>query len=128
MDATRVGWVVVGSAILCAGMTLVGVNAFAGRLWLVVVGFVLFVGGYRTMQYGAHGWPSLDDVGATETSATGYLARGAGLTLSVALCAYGFVLMGEAVRASAWGPTALSGASVVCGYVIGHIAANDEVL
>ncbi|AZH25793.1 hypothetical protein [Haloplanus aerogenes] len=128
MDATRVGWVVVGSAILCAGMTLVGVNAFAGRLWLVVVGFALFVGGYRTMQYGVHGWPSLDGLGATNASTAGSLARGTGLALSVVLCAYGFVLMGEAVRASAWQPTLFSGASVVVGYVIGHIAANGEVL
>jgi hypothetical protein len=128
MDWARIGWVVVGSLLLCVGMTLVGVNAFAGRLWLVVVGFALFVGGYRTMQYGVHGWPSVGGLDATGTVTPGVLARVASLALSVVLCAYGFLFMGEAVRASAWEPTLLSGAAVVSGYVIGHVAANDEVL
>ncbi|QCC48475.1 hypothetical protein [Halobellus limi] len=128
MTIGRSGWIVVGSLVLCVGLALVGVNAFAGRLWHVVAGFVLFVVGYRTMQYGVHGWPDIGVSGVSTAGTVGLLRQGGGLAVSVVLAAYGFVLMGRAVRTAAATPMVLSGVSVVLGYVIGHRIANDEVL
>jgi hypothetical protein len=128
MTIGRNGWIVAGSLVLCVGLTLVGVNAFAGRLWRVVAGFVLFVAGYRTMQYGVYGWPRVRMSGVSTADAVELLRQGVGLAVSVVLAAYGFVLMGRAVRTGATTPMLLSGVSVVLGYVIGHRVANDEVL
>ena len=128
MNVGRSAWVVVGSLVLCAGLTLVGVNAFAGRLWHVVAGFALFVVGYRAMQYGVHGWPTIRTLRDTSDGLADLLTQGGGLAASVLLAAYGFVLMGRAVQTAETTPMLLSGVSVVLGYVIGHRVANDEVL
>lgn len=128
MSLGRSGWIVVGSLVVCAGLALVGVAAFAGRLWRVVAGFVLFVVGYRTMQYGVYGWPAVRRPTLSRAPLVDYLTTGGGLGASVLLAAYGFVLMGRAVETEATAPMLLSGVAVVLGYVIGHRVANDEVL
>jgi len=128
MTVRRSAWVALGSLVVCAGLALVGVAAFAGRLWRVVVGFVLFVVGYRTMQYGVHGWPSLRRLPRSRASLADHLTTAAGLGASVILAAYGFVLMGRAVETGGAAPMLLSGVAVVAGYVVGHRVANDEVL
>ncbi|KAB1190667.1 MULTISPECIES: hypothetical protein [Haloferax] len=103
-------------------------NAFADRLWRVVGGFVLFVAGYRTMQYGVYGWPSMRELTGRDSTVSEALKQAGGLVASIVLSSYGFVLMGRAVDTQSIQPMILSGGTVVLGYILGHVAVNDEVL
>lgn len=128
MSFREIGWTVFGSVIVCSGMTLVGINAFRRQLPWVVAGFAFFVIGYRIMQYGTYGWPDKDSVATTDRDPFSLVKKGLGMTVSVVLAAYGFVLMGQAVQTQELVSMILSGASVVVGYMIGHRTVNDEVL
>ncbi len=128
MGISEIWWTGFGSAVISIGMTLVGVYAFRMELVWVILGFGLFVAGYRVMQYGTYGWPDRAPAEIREKNLGTVSKTGLGLLISVCLSAYGFVLMGEAVHTQSIQPMLLSGVSVVLGYIVGHKAANDEVL
>lgn len=109
-------------------MIIVGVNAFVGGFWRGIVRFALFVVGYRVMQYGTYGWPTHESIQFRQNDVTDLLKTGVGIAASVGSSAYGFVLMGEAVRTQETTPMMLSGLSVIIGCMIGRQAVNDEVL
>lgn len=54
MPTRAVHWpsFLVGSALIVGGSTLAGLFSFQGRVWVVFVGFVCFLEGYRTAQRG----------------------------------------------------------------------------
>lgn len=128
MSLREIGWIGIGSAIVCSGMSLVGVYAFRGQLLLVISGFGLFVIGYRIMQYGTYEWPNRNFVAIQYQYSAPLVKKGFGVSLSVVLAAYGFVLMGQAVQTQKITPMIMSGISVVVGYMIGHQTVNDEIL
>lgn len=128
MSLRETVWIVIGSTIVCSGMALVGVYAFRGRLLWVISGFGLFVIGYRIMQYGTYGWPDSNFVAIQDQYSSTLVKKGFGVSASVVLAAYGFILMGQAVQTQRTTPMILSGISVVVGYMVGHQTVNDEVL
>jgi len=118
-----VGWVVLGSVVVAAGLGLVGVSAFDGRIGLTLVGFFVFFAGYALSQ-GDHGGRSRSLPRPTRPLAgrMGLVGLG-GVAAALRVTTFaGTIVDPSATRA------ALAGASCIGGYMLTHLGINGNLL
>lgn len=118
-----VGWVVLGSIVVAAGLGLVGVSAFDGRIGLTLVGFFVFFAGYALSQgdHGGGSW-SLPNVTRGIVARVGLVGLG-GVAAAVGVTTFaGTIVDPSAVRA------ALAGTSCIGGYMLTHLGINGNLL
>lgn len=115
--------VAVGSLVIAAGSTLAGINAFAGRVPLVALGFVIFIGGYGLSQFGvtATAVPTRERFDGGLAS---FALRGILLVAGVAGIAAGVTLFAQTILTPSWQTAVLSGVSSIGGYMLAHLAVN----
>lgn len=117
------GWVVVGSIVVAAGLGLVGVSAFDGRIGPTLVGFFVFFAGYSLSQ-GDHmgGGRSLPDPTARLAGRLGLVGLG-GVAAAFGVTTFaGTIVDPSAARA------ALAGVSCIGGYMFTHLGINGNLL
>lgn len=120
--------VVVGSVVIAVGSTLAGINAFEGRVWWVLLGFVLFIGGYAVSQFGVHvdGVPASDDL--AEDDSWSLVLRCLLLSIGVAGIAVGVTMFAQTILDPSLEKAILSGISSIGGYMVAHVGINQTGL
>lgn len=129
-------WVGLGSLVLAGGGAISAVHMFHGNITLVASGFVGFAIGYRMIQIGVddegqesrHVSQVLRHLRINRRSLPSAVRYVVGITLSILLISYGFVVGAGSTNDPNLQAMILSGGSVVIGYIIGHIAANHEII
>lgn len=118
-----VGWLVVGSVVVAAGLGLVGVSAFDGRIELTLVDVFVFFAGYAFSQGDHDGAstllpdPSVGPAGRFGLVGLGGVAAAFGVTTFT-----GTIVDPSAPRA------ALAGVSCISGYMFTHLDINGNLL
>lgn len=133
-DARGVASVVVGSLLVAGGSTLAGINAFAGRVAWVVLGFALFVAGYGVSQYGVHadGWPAdaagVVTPGPARDSLPTLVLRGGLLIVGITGIAVGVTTFARTILVPSFENAVISGVFSIGGYMVAHLAVNRDGL
>lgn len=121
-------WTIIGSVIIAIGSTLAGLYAFADRIGVVMLGFLIFIGGYRISQLGMH-----SDIRTN----TGVFSRLSNVTIDGAIAirvcllvlgwagiATGVTLFSQTILDPSISSAVVSGVSSIGGYMCAHVGIN----
>ena len=123
----------IGSLLVAASFTWVGLYAFQKVLPGVVTGFLLFVAGYKICWYGAHHEGSLNDLKAVVlevsresfnelfSKPSNYIL----ILIGVTCASYGTLLFAEIIISFKFPQAILSGIFSSLGYVLAHEGVNE---
>jgi hypothetical protein len=134
MDQGGRVWFGVGFLALTLGNALGAVHMFRGNVAFVMVGVVLMFGGYQTMHYGAHdhGMVSLsvdESENPSQTVVRTWVEPTVLLVVATYCIAQGFVIGAQAAITSfTMFDMGATGAFIVGGYMLGHIAIHGVPL
>lgn len=132
MSDTGLFWTIAGSLIVALGSSIAGLYAFRDRIFVVMLGFLLFIAGYRVSQVGIHGsaagaWDALSlDVTASVRPAT--VTRGLLLGIGWLGIATGVTLFAQTILEPSTSRAAVAGVSSIGGYMCAHVGINGAGL
>jgi hypothetical protein len=121
------GWTVIGSVLVAGGSTLAGLYAFEGRLPVVMLGFLVFIAGYRVSQVGVHADGSALDPAVLDVDRPS-LPRVGLLVVGWVGIAYGVVMFSQTVLQPSLSNAVLSGIASIGGYMAAHVGINGTGL
>lgn len=132
MSDTELFWTTAGSLVVALGSSVAGLYAFRDRILLVMLGFLLFIAGYRVSQVGIHGsaasaWDALSvDVGASVRPTT--VTRGLLLVVGWVGIATGVTLFAQTILEPSTSRAVVAGVSSIGGYMCAHVGINGAGL
>lgn len=125
----RWAWVLAGSVVIAVGSAMAGLYAFEDRVLPVMVGFMLFFGGYRLSQSRVHGdgGQSLRERVAAAATAWG-VARLVLLGIGGFGIAFGVTTFTQTILEPALSSAVVSGVASIGGYMFAHVGMNGNLL
>lgn len=128
-------WTVVGSVVVASGLALAGVSAFDGRVFLTLLGFLVFFAGYWLSQRGVRQSGPADgtvtgagDRAPLPSMTPQLLGRLLLIGLGGVAAAYGVTTFAGTITDPSVARAALAGISCIGGYMFTHVGINGNLL
>ena len=127
MRPGEIVWPLVGSLVIASGAALAGLYAFEGDILIVMIGFLIFIGGYRLSQVGVHGGTELSDLSSAAASVEVHprsVSRAGLLVVGWIGIASGVTLFSQTILDPSPTTAAISGIASIGGYMCAHVGIN----
>lgn len=121
-------WTVIGSVIIASGSAMAGLYSFEEEVLMVMLGFLIFIAGYRVSQVGTHA--ERDRVVSQEilqpdgSITLSTLTRGFLLILGWVGIAFGVTIFSRTILHPSFTNAVISGISSISGYMAAHVGIN----
>ena len=119
-------WPIVGSVIIAVGASTVGLYAFEGRTPIVMLGFLVFIAGYRISQLGVHTDKLSNNITVNTNSVldSGIISRLLLIIIGWIAISIGVTMFSQTILNPSLSNAIFSGISSITGYMCAHVGIN----